>query len=338
MELNTKLPSIRPLVIMIDDTTVYLESAKQIVQLWGYEVWTTSDPEAAIEKMHELTFPSIFLIDFCMPKMNGLQLMKKITSTSRLRHVCLLVTAEDDHDILTEVRANGGWGYFSKNPPRGGAEHNLGLLYQRELEKAIDILMLLSMAYKDPLTDLHNRRSMHESWDREWMHAKRERTTTSAVFIDFCKFKTINDSYGHDGGNRCLKSFGWLLSNTDFAKQHGLVRGLDISARLGGDEFVIILTNTHEAGAVEVVDRIWHGLEETPIAMPDGSEIHLQISVGVAELLPEELGDDREKSPSASLDLLIDRADAAMYEFKKGNPQPSLRHLKYADEEVIVSR
>lgn len=154
---------------------------------------------------------------------------------------------------------------------------------------------LVHRAMIDPLTGAFTRRSGGETLDLLFRLAALQNAPLSVAFFDLDKFKSINDNYGHDEGDKALK----LLSET---LKDGLRKG-DVLVRWGGEEFVAILNNTNAEGARIVVQR----LREAGFGLrPDGSP--LTASIGVAER-----GCDNAKDWPE----LIEMADQRMYQAKK---------------------
>ena len=147
----------------------------------------------------------------------------------------------------------------------------------------------------DPLTDLANRALFKESVERALRRTGRNGRSVAVVFLDVDDFKHVNDSLGHEAGDRLLAKVAERI--------RVCVRPYDVAARLGGDEFAILLENADLRVASSVADRILREMDE-PISV-DGREISTQCSLGIAVGGP---GDDVED--------LLRNADVAMYTAK----------------------
>ena len=152
-------------------------------------------------------------------------------------------------------------------------------------------------AITDDLTGLVNRRRFIEALDAEVERARRFGAPLTIVLADLDDFKQVNDEFGHHGGDVVLRAFA------DLIRSH--VRDVDVSGRIGGEEFAILLPETDRAGAARVAERMRRSLNSVPISVSDQSAIHAASSFGVAELAPEQSGDD-----------LLREADAALYRAK----------------------
>ena len=157
------------------------------------------------------------------------------------------------------------------------------------------MIALVSQASQDPLTHVFTRQSGSEMIDMQFRVATRQKGTFSILFLDLDHFKSINDTYGHDEGDKALCMFVECLQDK--------LRGSDTIIRWGGEEFLVALPNTDKEGARLVINRIitdWLGVR------PDGEP--LTASIGVSERKDDDLHDWHD---------LIEMADARMYEAKR---------------------
>jgi diguanylate cyclase (GGDEF)-like protein len=158
-------------------------------------------------------------------------------------------------------------------------------------------------SFKDPLTEIYNRRSLDEIVGRFISHARRRKTSLTFLMIDVDKFKEVNSRFGHLTGDLVLAEVAGLLKCS--------IRGSDAAVRYGGDEFLILLADTNASGSDRVVERITRNLNEW------NSEGHLEgltlaLSIGVAEWHDGE-----------SLDEVLDVADRKMFKHKSLSAQSS---------------
>ena len=161
-------------------------------------------------------------------------------------------------------------------------------------------LELARQARTDPLTGLLNRRSFIEEIHRRINRLEREGLPGTLMFVDLDFFKALNDACGHEVGDEALTLAAELL--------RGTVRPSDLVARLGGDEFALWLDGSDELTAAERAERLrltapsYFARELPPGAPP------LSMSIGIAPRRAGDFGD---------LEMLMRRADAAMYEVKR---------------------
>lgn len=164
-----------------------------------------------------------------------------------------------------------------------------------EIEKLRD--KLREEAIRDPLTNLYNRRYLHETLASALPRALDKGLKLSLAILDIDRFKEINDVYGHDIGDEVLINFGdFLLENT---------RSDDVVCRFGGEEFMIIFLNARKD---MVVERITHWLKDitTQRMSENAAEIQVRFSCGIVSF-PED-GED--------MDSLFKKADDCLYQAK----------------------
>lgn len=167
----------------------------------------------------------------------------------------------------------------------------------RSLEALVNELWDL-LRFTDPLTGIATRFAMLPRLKQERERIQRTGGACSVCMVDLDRFKTINDTHGHEAGDRVLEAVSdYLVRN---------LRRYDQVCRYGGEEFVLMLPDTSPESAYPVVDRLRRGLAETPIAATEDEVIHMTASFGIAPLAA-----DQDVAES------IGHADAAMYQAKR---------------------
>ena len=165
---------------------------------------------------------------------------------------------------------------------------------ERQLEKE----WALREAKVDALTGLPNRRSVHDAISQSLLKAEFSRSSVAVVFLDLDEFKYVNDSFGHEVGDRMLQTIAQRVS--------GSLRHGDVVARLGGDEFVLLLAGFQSRDELHsVLQRV-----RAAVALPWGTgrqDVQLSCSMGVA-CFPAD---------GSTVEQLLRNADAAMYEAKQ---------------------
>ena len=155
------------------------------------------------------------------------------------------------------------------------------------------------MAVTDALTGLHNRRYLESHLRTLIGRSLVSGKPLSVLALDIDHFKLVNDTYGHEAGDRVLKQ----LAN----RMRAYVRDADLACRSGGEEFVIVMPEAEAAVADGVSERLRAAVAGVPFAIDDeGRSISVTISAGLAEL----------RHPQDDLPSLLRRADAALYRAK----------------------
>lgn len=157
---------------------------------------------------------------------------------------------------------------------------------------------LSHLATQDPLTKLLNRRGLEDTLQLSLAKASRQRLAIAAIAIDIDHFKKINDTFGHQAGDKVLRKIASVL------KAH--CRASDVVARTGGEEFLIVLTDTNLESAQTLAQRIRTKISDKPL-MAGPYSISATISLGLAVSKGE-----------TTLDTLIQEADQALYLAKQG--------------------
>jgi len=186
-------------------------------------------------------------------------------------------------------------------------------------EKAAELL-----ARTDGLTKLSNRRWFDRGLARKWSRAARDGRPMSLLMIDVDHFKSFNDTYGHQGGDRVLRAIAGVISEC-------IRRPDDLAARYGGEEFAVVLPNTDSRGARQVAASILDGVRALKVDHR-GSEYNVvTVSIGLATAMPG--------SGAAKPLLLVREADAALYRAKdSGRNAIGASDAPPLNSETLISR
>ncbi len=151
-----------------------------------------------------------------------------------------------------------------------------------------------ALALTDPLTELANRRAFQASLEKELARAARRGSPVAVLALDVDRFKAVNDTFGHKGGDAVLCALARVL--------RGTARVEDVAARLGGDEFALLLADGAAAGAEVVARRVADGFRRATRAL--GMPCTLSIGVSASDVTPRH--------------ALLQAADVALYRSKTG--------------------
>ena len=150
----------------------------------------------------------------------------------------------------------------------------------------------------DPLTGIFNRRILEDRIDEELDRFHRYQEPFSLIFFDIDHFKKINDTCGHEAGDKVLIAIAKQIT--------GMVRKLDVFARYGGEEFVIVMPDTDIKHGVHVAEKLRKGIENTAFEYDD-KKVPVTISIGITEATKED----------KQFQSIVNRADSLMYTAKK---------------------
>ena len=173
------------------------------------------------------------------------------------------------------------------------------------LENTLNFELLRRTSLIDTLTGVNNRRFFDQRIGEEMDRVQRSGENLSCLFLDIDFFKLVNDTYGHQVGDRVLTAVANEIRSQ--------LRNNDVLARYGGEEFVSLLSGASEQKAIEVGERIRQRVESHSVETADEKFVKVTISVGVATFDPEISVDDQKAEGS----WLIESADHALYDAKR---------------------
>ncbi len=170
---------------------------------------------------------------------------------------------------------------------------------ERHLEQALQASRQFERwSLEDPLTGMLNRRAFEQALAERLPAAVADGRPLSIAMVDVDRFKTVNDTYSHQVGDRVLQAVASVLM--------GSVRGHDIAARLAGDEFVLLLGDADDAAAAEICQRIGSAVHDYAWeSIAEG--LSVDVSIGVSQAVE---GD--------TVESIVHRSDASMYRVKPG--------------------
>jgi diguanylate cyclase (GGDEF)-like protein/PAS domain S-box-containing protein len=173
---------------------------------------------------------------------------------------------------------------------------------------------LEEMATHDFLTGLPNRVLLLDRFNIAAALAHRNKARLAVMSLDLDKFKTINDTLGHDAGDQVLKAVSTRLT--------GIIRASDTLARVGGDEFILVMMETKRMeDSTDIARKILAAFKEP--WMVDGHELHLSTSIGIA-IYPKDAED---------METLTKQSDAAMY-YSKGHGRDQFKFFDDGDVRI----
>lgn len=288
-------------IMLVED---HDRSAERIIETLSIEQTLTriSDPQQALVDLPESEF-DLLIVSLSLAGTDGLRLCSQVRSLDRTRHLPILIITEpgeearllrglemgvndyivrpiDKNEMLARVRTQIKRKRYSDQ-------------LRNKLEESVEL------ALTDSLTGLYNRRYMEGHLSTLFDEAVQRGKPLSVLLTDIDFFKPVNDTYGHDAGDHVLKEFAARLKNN--------IRGIDLACRFGGEEFVVVMPDTDMTKAYLVGERLRQCIASTGFTLPQGQELEVTASLGVAAL---EGVDDTPES-------LIKRADQALYAAKR---------------------
>lgn len=307
---NSCVPPRPPKVLLVDDDRSILRIVAHWLTSEGYQTFQAADGEAAL-KLIESDCPDFVLTDWEMPRMDGLELCRRLRQMELPHYVYVIfltVKAGLEETVAgLEVGAND---FLCK--PIDKVEL---LARMRAGGRVLELERRLSrMAYTDPLTGLLTRRAFYEALGREWERAKRYRLSLSCVMLDIDYFKRINDVHGHAAGDAVLAAVAQqLVSNC---------RACDLVCRHGGEEFCVLLPETPDLGAAQWAERVRQSMHDLHIDI-GGTPVRVTCSFGTAQ----------RHDDTQSGEQLIDQADQALLVAKRSGRDKVVRYESLAESD-----
>lgn len=167
----------------------------------------------------------------------------------------------------------------------------------------------------DPLTNISNRRGLFEAAQKQLVDSDDNHYNLAALMIDIDKFKKVNDQYGHSVGDCVIQAVAIECQNA--------LRRTDLLGRFGGEEFVALLPETTLVDAIAIAERV-RGMVENLVITVDHLQVEVTVSIGVCHM----------QDAQQSLDILLNRADKAMY-VAKAEGRNKVRFWNTQMEETI---
>lgn len=177
------------------------------------------------------------------------------------------------------------------------------------LENCLGRERMLWQGQIDPLTQVNNRRHFDDCFTKEIERSWRSSTDLACLFIDIDHFKQINDQFGHQMGDLCLKKVASCLND-------GL-RKTDLLARFGGEEFVVLLPSCPKDMALETAERLRKQVEQLSFTTSERQVVNPTASIGVALWRPQGQGKPDAQALDEAGHKLLAQADQSMYQAKQ---------------------
>lgn len=299
-------------ILIVDDSATIRATIAAAVRGMGLEPLEAESGEKAVE-LFRAERPSLVLLDVNMPGIDGYETARRLRGAlpDEWTPIIFLSASEDDQDLQRAIES-GGDDYLvkpvsfvvlsAKIRAARRLDQMRGKLLEMSRELAAANQRLELLASQDGLTGIANRRAFDALMQRYFAQSARQGTPLSVVLCDVDNFKSYNDRYGHPAGDECLRQVGAAVGRS-------CRRASDLAARYGGEEFALLLPDTAQAGALQVVEGIRNDVASLAIVHEASATAPVvTLSAGIATYAAE-----RDRTPFD----LIERADAALYRAKE---------------------
>ena len=281
-------------VLVADDSMPMRTQYKQMLENLFFKVVTVAHGEEALNYLQTNPNISLIVTDYNMPVIDGLELTKELRKDHDKNDLPIIaVSSSNDEEILALFLKNGANDYIKK--PFSKEEFYCRI--DNTVEAYENVQKILNSANRDFLTGLYNRRYFFAHIE-EYIHkAEEEYLGLYIAMLDIDNFKKINDTYGHEDGDKAIVGLSEIL-RTNTQQQ-------DLVARFGGEEFCVALLAQSDDIAFDVMERIRQKVEAFSFRAHNGQEVSFTVSIGLCKY---EEGDD--------INEVINQADMNLYEAK----------------------
>ncbi len=300
-------------VLVVEDSAQERKRIVSIAKHQLFQVYEAADGKEAVSILEQDSDIKIVITDIHMPHMDGLSLLKYIR-TRKLQDEMAVLGVSSDNESLIQLLKLGANDFIKK--PFSREEFISRLNHLADMYEHIQALD--ELANRDFLTKLHSRKYFYEKATPYVYKAYQEDEDCAIIMIDIDDFKKINDTYGHDIGDKVIKQVATVL--------HDGLKGSDIVARYGGEEFCILLKETDAVSAKTVCENLREKMSKQrvrKVAIPQGIDISFTVSIG--------LNTER----STALEEMIIKADTMLYEAKASGKNCVVSTALFELEELV---
>lgn len=294
-------------LVVEDDLSTRL-LIKKIAENEGYEVLEAEDGYEGW-KIFQKEKDNIYiaLLDWMMPKMDGIELCRRIKKASVTHYVYIMfLTSKRDIEDIVEGLETGSDDYMTKPFARKELVSRIRVaeriaVLERKLNEANRKLHVLAIT--DPLTGILNRRELLKCLQGEIYRVSREKKFYSLIMLDIDHFKRVNDTLGHTAGDMVL------IEITDRIRAE--LRPYDLIGRYGGEEFLIGVPGANSETGKNIAERIRASICKKPF-QAGNKELDISASLGLTSAIPA----GNKKDMIHLLEAMIEKADIALYKAK----------------------
>jgi len=308
-------------VLIAEDDSISRRMLEAFLVKWGFEVMVATEGEKAWGILQGNDAPRLAVLDWMMPGRDGIDICRSLRQRKGRAYIyIILLTARGQKEDIVEGLEAGADDYVTK--PFDPFELRARLRAGRRIVELQEQLLqareaLRDQASRDPLTGLWNHGTIQAILRKEVARASRTQGPFAVAMADVDRFKSINDTYGHQAGDAVLREASRRL--------RGAMRTYDSLGRYGGDEFMAVVPGCDPEGVARFAESFRARIDRKAIETPEGM-IPVTLSLGVVAL--ENLRDVKPET-------LVRVADAALYRAKiAGRNRVALATAQDVEKEV----
>lgn len=295
-------------VLVVDDARSARSGLVEILQRQNFRVIEARSGTHALEILKEDETIELVITDYHMPDMDGYQLTRKVREYRSSEDLRIIGVSSSTDRLLSASFLKAGASDFIYRP---FVLEELQCRIDNNIETLKQLKRLRHLAERDHLTNLPNRRSFFEKTKLMMTDLQKSKAKGALAILDIDHFKKINDTYGHDAGDRTLKNIAALIAGMCEKNKH-------LPARIGGEEFAIFLKDLDSNQARAFCEDLREAVEGAGVQLT-GTEISVTISLGVVEIEKGEPFDNQ-----------LNAADQLLYMAKSNG-----RNRVFADLDIL---
>lgn len=278
--------------MVVDDSKMSRNYVRNMLEQQNYQVAEAADGLEALDIIEKEDI-SLILTDYVMPNMDGVELLKKIRTKRDSVELPVIALSSQDNDAISARFLKNGANDFLKKP---FSYEEFQSRTMAVMEAIDNIRLIQDQANKDFLTKLYNRRYFYEQGQSLYEDKKAKADTAYMIMMDIDHFKSINDTHGHDIGDKALKIISSVLKK---------VFREELVARLGGEEFVAFAYGMNESNIQKLIKLFVHMLSKSPVELDDGNSFSMTVSIGVTNKFND------------NIEAMLHQADELLYKAKQ---------------------
>ncbi len=287
-------------ILIAEDDFTSRAMLAAVLRKGGHEIVEANNGAEAWQVLQLPDAPTMVIIDWMMPEMDGLELVRRVRSlpTDQPPYLIMLTSKGEKADIIAGLDA-GANDYLGKPFDAGELRARVNVGFRMVEMQAALIESREALAYQaahDPLTGMFNRRAILDHLHKQLAHARRHGQALAVGICDIDHFKQVNDTHGHQTGDDILCGLAARLKES--------LREDDSVGRMGGEEFLIVSTMQTGTDDLTLFAKIRSRIAETALATRSG-DLHVTLSIGVASAVA-----------GSTVDSLLERSDLALYQAK----------------------
>ncbi len=281
-------------VLVVEDSLPFRNMIKKILTSLQFKVLAAAHGEEAMSYFADNPDINLIITDYRMPVKDGLEVLKEVRKEKDKNSLGVIVMTSPSEKTDASIFLKNGASDFIAKP---FSKEELICRVNNTIEAMENINKIANFANRDFLTGVYNRRFFYSDVEEYVQIAEETNEPYAFAMIDVDYFKKINDKYGHDGGDKVLKSIAKILNDN--------TKGSDIVARFGGEEFCVVLKKINKEEAVKFFVNLRAKVAENKVTIKK-EKVKVTISIGVS------FGNGH-----CEIDDMLEACDSALYTAKE---------------------